>query len=173
MWLIVDGYNLIRQWPELAMLDREELQAGREALLAELGAYRRARRHEITVVFDGRGLGDAAAGERTAGERTAGVVVRYSRQGETADAVIGRLAAEGRERAVVVSSDRAVVAEARRHGAAALSSPEFLARLEASRIAAVKGGDADEEPRPQKSGKGTAHRLPKAQRKLGRRLRGL
>jgi predicted RNA-binding protein with PIN domain len=168
MWLIVDGYNLIRQWPELAMLDREELQAGREALLVELGAYRRAKRHEITVVFDGRGLGDAAAGERAAG-----VVVRYSRQGETADAVIGRLAAEGRERAVVVSSDRAVVAEARRHGAAALSSPEFLARLEASRIAAVKGGDADEEPRPQKSGKGTAHRLPKAQRKLGRRLRGL
>ena len=53
MWLIVDGYNVIRQWPELAMLDRTELQAGRKALLAELRGYRRAKGHRITVVFDG------------------------------------------------------------------------------------------------------------------------
>jgi hypothetical protein len=100
-------------------------------------------------------------------------LVRYSRQGETADEVIGRLAAEGRERAVVVSSDRAVMGEARRHGAAWLSSAEFLDRLEASRIAAVKGGDEERDARPQKTGKGTAHRLPKAQRKLTRQLRGV
>ncbi len=169
MWLIVDGYNLIRQWPELAMLDRADLEEGREALLQELAAYRRAKAHDITVVFDGReqrGLAGSPA-------RAAGVTVRYSRQGETADEVIGRLAAEGRERAVVVSSDRAVMGEARRHGAACLSSAEFLDRLEASRIATIKGGEDEADVRRHKTGKGTARRLPKAQRKRRRQLRGV
>jgi predicted RNA-binding protein with PIN domain len=169
MWLIVDGYNLIRQWPELAMLDRADLEEGRGALLQELAAYRRAKRHEITVVFDGRERGGSAE----APSRVAGVTVRYSREGETADEVIGRLAAEGRERAVVVSSDRAVMGEARRHGAACLSSAEFLNRLEASRLAAVKGGEDETDVRPQKTGRGVARRLPKAQRKLTRQLRGV
>lgn len=169
MWLIVDGYNLIRQWPELAMLDRADLEEGRAALLQELAAYRRAKGHEITVVFDGRERGSSAESP----PRQAGVAVRYSRHGETADEVIGRLAAEGRERAVVVSSDRAVMSEARRQGAACLSSVEFLDRLEVSRIAAIKGGEDTTEARPQKTGRGAARRLPKAQRKLTRQLRGV
>jgi len=70
-----------------------------------------------------------------------------------------------------VSSDREVQAAARRHGAAPLSAEEFMARLEAGRIAALKGGD--EEDRPQKTGKGTARRLPKRERREERRLRGL
>jgi len=150
------------------MLDWADLEAGRDALLQELAAYRRARGHDITVVFDGREQGGGSSPSRAAG-----ITLRYSRQGETADEVIGRLAAEGRERAVVVSSDRAVMGEARRHGAACLSSAEFLDRLETSRIAAVKGGDEERDARPQKTGKGTAHRLSKAQRKLTRQLRGV
>jgi hypothetical protein len=169
MWLIVDGYNLIRQWPELAMLDRADLEEGREALLQELAAYRRAKGHDITVVFDGRERG----GGVDSPSRQAGVAVRYSRRGETADEVIGRLAAEGRERAVVISSDRAVMGEARRHGAACLTSVEFLDRLEANRRAAVKGGEDEADVRPQKTGKGTARRLSKSQRKLTRQLRGV
>jgi predicted RNA-binding protein with PIN domain len=169
MWIIVDGYNLIRQWPELAMLDRADLEEGREALLQELAAYRRTKGHQMTVVFDGRERG----GVSEATTKAAGVTVRYSRQGETADEVIGRLAGEGRERAVVVSSDRAVMAEARRCGAACLSSSEFLEKLEISRIAAVKGGEDETQTRPQKSGKGTARRLPKAQRRMTRQLRGV
>ena len=119
------------------------------------------------MVFDGREHGGGPP------SRAAGITLRYSRQGETADEVIGRLAAEGRERAVVVSSDRAVMNEARRHGAACLPSADFLDRLEASRIAAVKGGGDEDDPRPRKTGKGAAHRLPKAQRKLTRQLRGV
>lgn len=169
MWLIVDGYNLIRQWPELAMLDRADLEGGREALLRELARYRRVRAHDITVVFDGRERSGAAESPA----RAAGIAVRYSRQGETADEVIGRLAAEGRQRAVVVSSDRAVMGEARRHGAACLSSEAFLDRLEVSRIATMKGGEEEAEGRRPKTGKGVARRLPKAQRRLARQLRGV
>jgi predicted RNA-binding protein with PIN domain len=168
MWIIVDGYNLIRQWPELAMLDRADLTAGREALLQALQAYRRTRGHQITVVFDGRERGGGSEGA----ERVAGFAVRYSRAGETADAVIARLAAEGGAGTVVVSSDRGVREAARRGGAASISSAEFMARLETSRVAAAKGGEEEEE-RAVKSSKGVARRLPKAQRRLTRQLRGL
>jgi predicted RNA-binding protein with PIN domain len=167
MWIIVDGYNLIRQWPELAMLDRADLESGRGALLQVLRAYQRARHHRITVVFDGRERGSLSGGA----EKSGGVGVRYSRRGETADEVIARLVAEAGEGAVVVSSDREVQAAARRHGAAPLAAEEFMARVETGRVDALKGGD--EEDRPQKSGKGAARRLPKRERRAERRLRGL
>ena len=167
MRIIVDGYNVIRQWPELAMLDRGDLQSGREGLLRALQAYRRSRGHRITVVFDGREQGGFS---ETTG-RFAGIEVRYSRRGETADAVIARLVAEGGAGAVVVSSDRDVAATARRFGAATLPAEDFITRLEAGRIAAVKGGE--EEERQAKSGKGTARRLPKAERRRQQRLKAL
>jgi predicted RNA-binding protein with PIN domain len=167
MRIIVDGYNVIRQWPELAMLDRGDLQSGREGLLRALQAYRRAKGHRITVVFDGREQGGFS--ETT--ESAAGIHVRYSRRGETADAVIARLVAEGGAGAVVVSSDRDVAATARRFGAATLPAEDFITRLEAGRIAAVKGGE--EEERQAKSGKGTARRLPKAERRRQQRLKAL
>lgn len=167
MWIIVDGYNVIRQWPEMAMLDRADLQSGREALLKALQSYRQARGHRITVVFDGREQGGFSEGSESA----AGIGVRYSRRGETADAVIARLAAEGGKGAVVVSSDREVADAARRHGAAWFSAPEFMTRVEASRLASLKGGE--EEDRPMKPGKGAARRLPKAERQRLRRLKAL
>jgi predicted RNA-binding protein with PIN domain len=167
MWIIVDGYNLIRQWPELAMLDRADLQSGREALLQELRGYQQAKRHRITVVFDGRERGGISGGA----EKSCGIEVRYSRQGETADAVIAQLVAKAGEGAVVVSSDHQVQVAARRHGATPLPSEEFMDRVEVSRVAALKGGDEDD--CPQKSGKGTARRLPKRERREERRLKGL
>ncbi|MEN8246931.1 MAG: NYN domain-containing protein [Thermodesulfobacteriota bacterium] len=51
--IIIDGYNLIRQSPELSYLDRQDLQQGREALLGMLAAYKKIKHHQITVVFDG------------------------------------------------------------------------------------------------------------------------
>ena len=167
MWIIVDGYNVIRQWPELAMLDRTDLQSGREALLRELRSYRRNKGHRITVVFDGREQG----GFSEATEHVGGVAVRYSRQGETADAVIARLVREGGSGILVVSSDREVSVATRRQGAACVSSLEFIEKVEASRLASMKGGE--EEDRPVKVGKGTSRRLTKAERQLRRRVRSL
>jgi len=97
--------------------------------------------------------------------------VHYSKRGETADSVIARLVVEGGEGAVVVSSDREVAEAARRQGAASLSGAEFMARIEASRLTSLKGGE--EEERPAKAGKGVARRLPKAERQRQRRLKGL
>jgi uncharacterized protein len=167
MWIIVDGYNVIRQWPELAVLDRGDLQSGREALLNELRLYRRARGHRITVVFDGREQGGFSEASESAG----GIRVCYSKRGESADLVIARLAAEGGQGAVVVSSDREVTAAARRQGAAWLAAAEFVAKVEESRLASLKGGE--EEDRPGKSSKGTARRLPKTERRRQRHLKAL
>ena len=167
MWIIIDGYNLIRQWPELARLDRVDLEAGREALLQALQQYRRAKGHRVTVVFDGREQG----GRQESAERARGIAVRYSRQGETADSVIARLVAEAGQGATVVSSDHAVQASARRSGAAAISSIDFVGKIEAAHLGALKG--EEEVARPAKTGKGTAHRLPKTERRAQQRLRNL
>jgi predicted RNA-binding protein with PIN domain len=168
MQIIIDGYNLIRQWPELAQLDRSDLEAGREALLAVLRDYRRVKGHRITVVFDGLERG----GFSETGERAAGIAVRFSRQGETADSVIARLAAEIGQSAAIVSSDHAVQSAARRGGAAAISAPDFIGRVEAARFAVLKGGEEAADS-PRKTGKGTAHRLPKTERRERQRLRDL
>jgi len=168
MWLILDGYNVIRQWPELAQLDRADLDAGREALLQALRAYRQAKAHRITVVFDGVEQGGASETHGRAGA----VEVRYSRRGERADDVIARMVADAHgEALVVVSSDREVLDAARRHQATGMRADEFIERLEAARIAAVKGGEDEE--RPVKSGKGAARRLPKGVRRTERRLRDI
>ena len=51
--IIIDGYNMIRQSPELSKQEDVDIQLGREALIDWLAAYKRHRPHKITVVFDG------------------------------------------------------------------------------------------------------------------------
>ena len=170
MWVIIDGYNLIRRLPDLRQYERESLEAGRAALVQMLAAYRRARgQHRITVVFDG---GSNPAGHAGAG-RVAGIDVRFSPPGQTADAVIRRLAQEGRAGALVVSSDREVARAAAASGAAAASCEEFAARLEAAELAALKGGELEDEDERPTGKKGTARRLPKAERRRAAALRRL
>jgi len=161
--ILVDGYNVIRRLPDLRAVERAEgLAAGREALLARLRAYRRARAHAITVVFDGSGAPSASGG-------AGGLTVCFSRAGETADAVIVRLLTGAGSGAVVVSSDAAVGAAARRAGAAAVTAEEFGARLEAAALGALKGLEEESPPAPTK-GKGPSRRLPKAERARRARL---
>jgi len=106
---LIDGYNLIRQVPELQAAEAESLEAGREALLSRLDIFR--RRHpatRITVVFDGpAGVFPPAGGP-------AGVRVLYSR-GRKADDWIKELidASDDPGELVVVSADREVVDYAR------------------------------------------------------------
>lgn len=165
--IIVDGYNLIRQSPALLAREREDLARGREALIARLAAYRRLKPHRITVVFDG-GKAPAFSPPR---DRLQGIAVIYSRSGETADSVILRLAARERERALVVSSDRTVMRLAAESGAAAVDSPEFEARmnLAAALDGAEPEGDAEAERRISTRKKGAGRKLPRRQRRIGRK----
>lgn len=169
MHLLIDGYNLIRQSPALRHLDARDLEAGREALLERLAFYRRCRpHHRLTVVFDGW----QAGGPTETRDLHQGVRVIYSRRGERADEVIKRLLAQEGPRALVVSSDRELQEQARRVGAAWVSSREF--DFLSSQAAGEGETDDDDDPRPRGPvKKGPARRLPKQERRRRQRLRKL
>jgi predicted RNA-binding protein with PIN domain len=168
--LIIDGYNLIRQSPGLSRIDAGDLQAGREALLERLAAYRRARpRHKITVVFDGW-----LAGERQEGrDLYQGLAVIFSRRGEKADEVIKRLLAKESKGTVVVSSDREIRDFADGRGAAWITAQQFD-MLYLSEAGLGEGETGEEPPPPRGTAKkGPARRPSKRQRQRQQRLRKL
>ena len=119
--ILIDGYNLIRQSPEFSQLDRQDIQLGREALIDMLVEYKKLKHHKVTIVFDGINA-PLFSNNR---DQVKGIKIIFSRQGESADAVIKRMAAREREKALVVSSDRDIVNFAASRGAATISSPEF------------------------------------------------
>jgi hypothetical protein len=157
--IIIDGYNLVRRSEELSRIDRADITRGREALIERLAAYRRLKPHRITVVFDGTG----APSLSPARDRMKGIGIVFSRSGESADAVIARMARQERAAALVVSSDRAVVASAQSCGAAVIESAEFEARL--AMASAMEDSDPAEEAPPQRRvstcKKGAGRRFPK------------
>jgi hypothetical protein len=166
--LIIDGYNLIRQSPELLAQEAQDLRRGREALLEKLAAYRRLKKHAITVVFDGWESGEFM-GNR---DHFQGMLIIYSRRGEKADEVIKRLAERERERGLIISSDRDIRDHAARAGAAVLSAEEFYFRLHyACSGENSEAAEADEISGPGTKKKGPAHREPKKLRRQNRRVK--
>jgi uncharacterized protein len=167
--IIIDGYNLIRQSRFLKEIERMDLQHGREALVAALVDYKKLKGYKITVVFDGA-QAEMGLPRR---DRLRGIDLLYSRSGESADAVIKRMAAREREKALVVSSDNDIVRFAESKGAATLGALHFEERLRIARLSA--GGD---EPAQDVEGqrpfttrkKGPARRLPKRKRRMTRRI---
>jgi predicted RNA-binding protein with PIN domain len=170
MHLIVDGYNLIRQSPQLQILDAMDLQAGREALLELLVWYRGRSHHRITVVFDGWQHGDF----RENRDRQQGLIIIYSRRGERADEVIKRLLHQERERALVVTSDREIQGYAEQVKAAWINAGEFEGSYLHDPAGAVQAGDeADLIATRGTQKKGPARRLSKRQRQRQQRLKKL
>ncbi len=162
--IIIDGYNLIRQSPELSALDIEDLQLGREALVDMLVAYKRLKPHKITVVFDGTAA-PSLYGNR---DRTKGIGLRFSHGGESADDVIRRMARREKERALVVSSDREVMASAESAGAATMDSNAFENKVAMATYVSLKGGEEPDELtgwQPTTRKKGPSRRLPKRKRR--------
>jgi predicted RNA-binding protein with PIN domain len=161
-WLI-DGYNVIRRSPDLSSRERLSLEAGRQALCRLLGQAARARGDQFTVVFDGAGGGGSAGME--------GVRVIFSSARESADRVLARMAAEG---GAVVSNDREVRKAAGRAGAIAITTDEFLRRLEAAPPPAGSPewseGRDDQDEGASRPKKGNPRRLGKKARAAARAL---
>ncbi|MEJ2285940.1 MAG: NYN domain-containing protein, partial [Desulfobacterales bacterium] len=123
--IIIDGYNLIRQSSYLSNLDLQDIQLGREALIDMLAAYKKIKAHRITVVFDGTRAPDLAR-ER---DRQKGIAILFSHSGETADAVIKKMAGGEKQKALVVSSDQDILRSANSSGAATINAIDFESRL--------------------------------------------
>ena len=90
-----------------------------------LAAYKKVKPHKITVVFDGTGM----PGHYRQRDRLKGIMIKYSRAGESADRVIIRMAAHGKERALVVSSDHEIIRSVTASRAVAITSPDFTDKL--------------------------------------------
>ena len=163
--LIIDGYNLIRQSDSLSILDAQNLEQGREALLKRLAAYKKVRGHPITVVFDGWG-GFEPVSTRT---RHKGIEVVYTGKGETADEWIQRRVG-GVQYGAVVTSDREIQHYAERAGLSAISSNEFERKMEAALALGREGvamdkGAWDEEEPLEVPKKGSARQLSKKEKR--------
>ena len=171
MHVLIDGYNLIRQSGVFRRFDRMSLEAGRNALMHSLAAYKKQTGHRVTVVFDAR-EGGFLTEER---DRYGGVNCLYSRKGETADDLIKRMIEGRKEEFVVITSDRAIADFASRRGVAAIASPVFESRLQQAE--AARNGDAryekdepdaeerDDAPTSGTKKKGASRRLSKKQKK--------
>lgn len=124
--ILVDGYNVIKNAPDLRALERQSLAAARDALVHKLIARYRHTPHQVVVVFD-------AQQPRQTEEHVQRVKVIYTCQGESADEVIARLAREGtgQHQTVVASNDQEVRGSVVDAGGRAASSAELAERLNA------------------------------------------
>ncbi len=100
-YLIVDGHSIIFGWPELRKLHARRSSLAREALLKRLRDYQDWTGVHVVVVFDGKGKKVDATSD------PAEVQVFYSRTGQSADAIIERLASKYAKRfeLMVATSD--------------------------------------------------------------------
>jgi predicted RNA-binding protein with PIN domain len=169
--IIIDGYNLIRQSNNLSSLDQQDMQQGRETLVDMLAAYKKIKAHRITVVFDGTG----APLHSRQRDRQKGIFIIFSHHGETADAVIKKMARQERQKALVVSSDLEIVQSAASSGAATISADEFERKLVMSIYMSDMEADSDGNRgwKPTTKKKGPSRRLPKRQRTNRAKIRKL
>jgi hypothetical protein len=86
--ILVDGYSLLHNWPELAAGTARHSEAARDALVEMLTHYQDACGTPVTVFFDGSG------GRRRKPKDKSGqaVEVLFSSAGQTADDLIERAA---------------------------------------------------------------------------------
>ena len=100
-YLIVDGHSVIFAWPDLRALHRRRSALARDTLVARLRQYQDWTGVRVAVVFDGKGTAVNVSSDP--GE----IQIFYSREGQTADSIIERLASKyaPRFKLVVATSD--------------------------------------------------------------------
>ncbi|SES11824.1 NYN domain-containing protein [Salisediminibacterium halotolerans] len=84
--LLVDGYNIIGDWPELKELQQADLEGARDMLIERLAEYQAYTGTEVMVIFDAHmvpGLGKKY--------RNFAIEIIYTREKETADERIEKL----------------------------------------------------------------------------------
>ena len=125
--LIVDGYNIIFAWDDLAALAKEDLEAARNKLCDILSNYAGFRKSYVVLVFDGW----KTKGNPGQKSQYHNIQVVFTKEGETGDAYIESLVAQiGPNYAVrVASSDALVQLSSFRTGVLRMSSRELLEEI--------------------------------------------
>ena len=127
-FIIVDGYNLIFAWDELKKLAADRLDLARGRLIDMLSNYSGFTKAKLVLVFDGF----RTPGNPGSREDYHNINVAFTKDGETGDAYIERLADEiGKNYSVrVVTSDNLIRLSALRSGVLRCSSGEFKNEVE-------------------------------------------
>ncbi len=84
---IVDGYNVIFNWPELKSISEESMEDAREGLVGVLNQLARFTGDEVRVVFDGHRVKKGKTSRQKQGE----ITVIFTRYGMTADELIEKM----------------------------------------------------------------------------------
>ncbi|TFE23856.1 NYN domain-containing protein [Cohnella luojiensis] len=130
--LLVDGYNMIGDWPELAILKNGKLEDARDRLLDMLSDYQSYAGLIVIVVFDAFRVPGAGAEYRHKKK----MQVVYTRERETADECIERLVGEWtsvRRNIYVATSDQVEQHVAFGRGALRLSARELRIEVRQSK----------------------------------------
>jgi len=103
--ILVDGYSLLHNWPELASGQPRHSARARDELIYILTRYHDATGEPVTVFFDGAG----GPPDVPSNASSAPVEVLFSRAGQTADQLIERAAHrfQAYGEVLVVTDDRA------------------------------------------------------------------
>ena len=122
-YLLVDGYNIIFAWEDLAALAKDSLAAARQKLMDVLCNYQGFKQCVLILVFDAYRV----PGSPGTVEQYHNIHVVYTREAETADMYIERVTHEiGRERRVrVATSDGMEQIIILGHGALRVSARQF------------------------------------------------
>lgn len=130
-YLIVDGYNIIFAWEELAETAKSDLEAARRRLKDILSSFAAFRKWEVVLVFDGYKV-KGNPGEKTEQNH---IRVVYTRENETGDAYIEALVAKigGNDSVRVATSDGLVQLSALRTGVLRMSARELREEVELAR----------------------------------------
>lgn len=123
-YLIVDGHSIIFAWPELRKLHTQRPSLAREALIKQVRHYQDWTGVHVAVVFDGQGERVSEVSDPH------DVQIFYARRGQSADAIIERLASKYASRfdVTVATSDSLEMETVNASGGACLS-PDGLRKL--------------------------------------------
>ena len=128
--ILVDGYSLLHNWPELAPGRARHSAAARDALVEQLTHYWDVTGTPLSIFFDGsfpRGTGPQV-------HSSPEVEVLFSSGGQTADDLIERAAARFRDygEVLVVTDDIAERETVIAFGASAASCDNFIAMVKSA-----------------------------------------
>jgi predicted RNA-binding protein with PIN domain len=126
--ILIDGYSLLHNWPELANGWARHSAAAREELIRRLTLYQDAVGTPVSVFFDGGG----APSGTPAAQSTRQMEVLYSRRGKTADEMIERAVHRFRDfgEVLAVTDDRAEQATVITLGGGVSSCQNFIQEVE-------------------------------------------
>ena len=122
-YYLVDGYNVINNWPDFAEVRDRDLEHARSMLTDKVAEFSAFHGFDAVVVFDAMDV----KGPETA-EHAGGCMVVYTAEQETADSWIEREAyrtAKKEPRVFVVTSDKAEQDNVLGSGAFRISAREF------------------------------------------------